>query len=45
MDKVSGNPGPALWVIGTDGGYLDKPVKIDPTGANTGSLDLRVPNP
>ena len=22
--------GPAIWVIGTDGGYLDRPVKIDP---------------
>ena len=22
--------GPAIWQIGTDGGYLDKPVKIDP---------------
>jgi FtsP/CotA-like multicopper oxidase with cupredoxin domain len=23
-------PGPAMWQIGTDGGYLDAPVKIDP---------------
>jgi spore coat protein A len=30
-DPVSKNPGPPLWVIGTDGGYLDRPVKIDPT--------------
>lgn len=30
-DPVSKNPGPPLWVIGTDGGYLDAPVKIDPT--------------
>lgn len=30
-DPVSKNDGPPLWVIGTDGGYLDKPVKIDPT--------------
>ena len=29
-DPISKNPGPALWVIGTDGGYLDTPVKIDP---------------
>ncbi|MHB1318594.1 MAG: multicopper oxidase family protein, partial [Anaerolineae bacterium] len=29
-DQVSKNPGPPLWVIGTDGGYLDAPVKIDP---------------
>uniref|UniRef100_C6E9L4 Multicopper oxidase type 2 n=1 Tax=Geobacter sp. (strain M21) TaxID=443144 RepID=C6E9L4_GEOSM len=26
-DPVSKNPGPALWVIGTDGGYLDAPVQ------------------
>jgi spore coat protein A len=30
VDPVSKNPGPPLWVIGTDGGYLDAPVKIDP---------------
>ncbi len=24
--------GPAMWQIGTDGGYLDYPVKIDPSG-------------
>jgi spore coat protein A, manganese oxidase len=30
-DPVSKNPGPPLWVIGTDGGYLDTPVKVDPT--------------
>ena len=29
-DPVSKNPGPATWIIGTDGGYLDAPVKIDP---------------
>jgi FtsP/CotA-like multicopper oxidase with cupredoxin domain len=29
-DPVSKNFGPPLWVIGTDGGYLDAPVKIDP---------------
>ncbi|HEY5973827.1 MAG TPA: multicopper oxidase domain-containing protein [Geobacteraceae bacterium] len=29
-DPISKNPGPALWVIGTDGGYLDTPVRIDP---------------
>jgi len=32
-DPVSKNPGPPLWVIGTDGGYLDTPVKIDPAAA------------
>ena len=34
VDPVSGNRGPALWVIGTDGGYLDKPVKVGPPGNN-----------
>jgi len=34
-DPVSGNRGPALWVIGTDGGYLDKPVKVGPPGNNS----------
>ncbi len=29
VDPVSGNPGPSLWVIGTDGGYLNRPAKID----------------
>ncbi|MBU5611902.1 multicopper oxidase domain-containing protein [Geomonas sp. Red51] len=33
VDPVSKNPGPPLWVIGTDGGYLDRPVKIDPRAA------------
>jgi FtsP/CotA-like multicopper oxidase with cupredoxin domain len=30
VDPVSKNDGPAIWVIGTDGGYLDAPVRIDP---------------
>jgi spore coat protein A len=29
-NAVSKALGPALWQIGTDGGYLDHPVKIDP---------------
>ena len=33
-DPVSGNPGPAFWVIGTDGGYLDKPAQVTGTGSN-----------
>jgi spore coat protein A len=32
-DPVSKNFGPPLWVIATDGGYLDAPVKIDPAAA------------
>jgi spore coat protein A len=30
IDPVSGVRGPRMWVIGTDGGYLDTPVLIDP---------------
>ena len=35
MDRATGIKGPPMWVIATDGGYLDAPVKIDPnaTGA------------
>ncbi len=29
-DPVSKTQGPRMWVISTDGGYLDKPVLIDP---------------
>lgn len=35
VDPVSGNRGPALWVIGTDGGYLDKPVRVGAPGNNS----------
>ncbi len=35
IDPVSGNRGPAFWVIGTDGGYLDKPVRVAPPGNNS----------
>jgi FtsP/CotA-like multicopper oxidase with cupredoxin domain len=30
INKATGIKGPAMWQIGTDGGYLDAPVKIDP---------------
>lgn len=30
IDPVSKNVGPALWVVGTDGGLLDFPAKVDP---------------
>lgn len=30
QDPVSSVKGPRMWVIATDGGYLDKPVLIDP---------------
>lgn len=39
-DPVSKNPGPPLWVIGTDGGYLDVPVKIDPLAAANNVLAM-----
>jgi spore coat protein A len=38
IDPVSKNFGPALWVIGTDGGYLDFPVKIDPLAVSNNKL-------
>jgi len=37
-DPVSKNFGPPLWMIGTDGGYLDAPVKIDPTSVKNNKL-------
>jgi len=39
-DPVSKNFGPPLWVIGTDGGYLDTPVKIDPAVAANNRLTM-----
>jgi FtsP/CotA-like multicopper oxidase with cupredoxin domain len=30
QDQTTGIKGPSMWVIGTDGGYLDTPAKIDP---------------
>ncbi len=37
QDLTTGVKGPRMWVIATDGGYLDAPVLIDPnaTGAQT----------
>jgi spore coat protein A len=37
QDPTSGVKGPRMWVISTDGGYLDTPALIDPnaTGAQT----------
>jgi FtsP/CotA-like multicopper oxidase with cupredoxin domain len=29
-NQATSKAGPVIWVIGTDGGYLDAPVKIDP---------------
>jgi len=30
IDSATGVRGPRMWVIGTDGGYLDRPILIDP---------------
>jgi spore coat protein A len=39
-DPVSKNFGPPIWVIGTDGGLLDAPVKLDPTLPANNSLTM-----
>jgi spore coat protein A len=39
-DPVTKVAGPPMWVIGTDGGYLDTPVKIDPNGAKGTQVKL-----
>jgi len=40
VDPVSKNMGPALWVIATDGGYLDTPVKLDPLARGNNKLAI-----
>jgi FtsP/CotA-like multicopper oxidase with cupredoxin domain len=40
VDPVTKLTGPPMWVIGTDGGYLDRPVKIDPAAAANNKLTL-----
>jgi len=39
-DPISKQTGPSIWVIGTDGGLLDMPVKLDPTLAANNSLTM-----
>ncbi len=39
-DPVSGNPGPDFWIIGSDGGFLDKPVKVGPTAGKNNKLTM-----
>src|SRR5213078_2992962 len=40
-DAISGATGPVFWQIGTDGGLLDAPIKLnDPTNASTLKLLL-----
>ena len=38
VNPVTKLNGPPMWVIGTDGGYLDTPVKIDPNAAANNKL-------
>lgn len=38
VDPVTLRKGPPMYVIGTDGGYLDTPVKIDPTARSNNKL-------
>ncbi|HEX6810240.1 MAG TPA: multicopper oxidase domain-containing protein [Planctomycetota bacterium] len=40
VDAVTGANGPPMWVIGTDGGYLDRPVKIDPSSGSVRKLTM-----
>ena len=40
VDQLSKNFGPPIWVIGTDGGLLDAPVKLDPTLPVNNSLTM-----
>jgi len=35
LNQAAGTVGPPMWVIGTDGGYLDAPVKLDPALGQT----------
>jgi FtsP/CotA-like multicopper oxidase with cupredoxin domain len=39
-DPVTKVNGPPVWVISTDGGYLDAPVKIDPNAAKPAQTKL-----
>jgi spore coat protein A len=39
-DPVSKNSGPSLYVIATDGGYLDAPVRINPNAAKPALTSL-----
>ncbi len=42
IDQVSKNFGPPIWIIGTDGGLLNTPVKLDPAAIkpNPNSLTM-----
>jgi FtsP/CotA-like multicopper oxidase with cupredoxin domain len=36
INQSTGANGPPIWQIGTDGGYLDAPIKIDPNATSGG---------
>jgi spore coat protein A, manganese oxidase len=38
INQATGATGPAMWVIGTEVGYLDTPVKIDPNAVTNNKL-------
>jgi spore coat protein A len=42
-DMVNALPGPAFWQIGSDGGLLDTPVKLDPADPNLPRFFLLAP--
>ncbi|MHB9032634.1 MAG: multicopper oxidase family protein, partial [Anaerolineae bacterium] len=41
IDQVSKNKGPSLWVIATDGGFLDTPVELNPNAKSNNELILQ----
>ena len=45
IDPVSGIKGPPMYVISTDGGYLDNPVLVDPNATGRGGLKSLVVGP
>jgi len=41
VNSITGAMGPAIWQIGTEGGYLDAPAKIDPNAAALNKLTMQ----
>ena len=42
-DPISDNPGPAIWIIGTDGGYLDRPIQVGGPGSGNNNKQVIMP--
>lgn len=42
VDQASGEPGPAIWQIGSDGGLLNAPVKVTDPSSSTQKLTLGI---